>query len=233
MNAATGEEAIESMSDDIFFREVNEELRQDQAKAMWKRFGPMAIAAAIAVLLATGVWVAYDYWSQSRANHSGDAFSQALRLAQEGKTDEALTALQSLETEGYGAYPVLAKLRTGTLLATRGDHAGAVAAFDAVANDGAVPAAIRDMARLRAALVLVDNGSHADVAARVETLTGDENPLRHAAREALGLAAWKEGRGADALKLFEQVSADAAAPRNVRQRAELMSELIRGSVSAS
>jgi len=233
MNAGAGEEAIEGMSDDIFIREVNEELRQDQARAMWDRFGPMAIVAAVAVLLATGAWVAYDYWSQSRANQSGDAFSQALRLAQDGKTDEALTALQALEAEGYGAYPVLAKLRTGTLLATRGDHAGAVAAFDAVANDSAVPAAIRDMARLRAALVLVDNGSYADVAARVETLTGDENPLRHAAREALGLAGWKEGRAADALRLFEQVSADTAAPRNLRQRAELMSELIRGSVSAS
>src|SRR5690606_8816863 len=99
----------------------------------------------------------------------------------------------------------------------RGDDAGAVAAFDSVAGDSAVPAAIRDMARLRAALLLVDTGSHADVAARVEALTGDENPLRHAAREALGLAAWKEGRGADALRLFEQIAADAASPRNIRQ----------------
>ena len=42
-----------------------------------------------------------------------------------------------------------------------------------------------------------------------------------------------EGKAADALKLFEQIVADQAAPQNVRQRATLMSELIRGSGGAS
>ena len=223
----------QGMSDDIFIREVNEELRQDQAKALWTRYGPIAIGAALAVVVATGVWVAWDQWSASRANASGDAFSQALKLAQDGKTDEALAALNALEQDGYGAYPVLAKLRTGTLLASKGDATGAVAAFDAVAADAGVPTAIRDMARLRAALVLVDSGSYADVSQRVESLTADGNALRHAAREALGLAAWKEGRAADAQKLFEQITSDEAAPRNTRQRAGLMSELIRGSGASS
>jgi len=71
------------------------------------------------------------------------------------------------------------------------------------------------------------------VSSRVEALAADTNPLRHSAREALGLAAWKEGRSADALTLFEQISADELAPRNLRERATLMSELIRGSGDAS
>ena len=86
---------------------------------------------------------------------------------------------------------------------------------------------------MRAALLLVDTGSYADVSSRVEALAADGNALRHSAREALGLSAWKEGKAADALKLFEQIVADQAAPQNVRQRATLMSELIRGSGGAS
>ncbi len=34
------------MTDDSFFREVNEEIRQDQARALWNRFGPVARAVA-------------------------------------------------------------------------------------------------------------------------------------------------------------------------------------------
>ena len=30
----------EKMSDDSFIREVNEEIRQDQARALWDRYGP-------------------------------------------------------------------------------------------------------------------------------------------------------------------------------------------------
>ncbi|CAG1015543.1 MAG: tetratricopeptide repeat protein [Rhizobiaceae bacterium] len=221
------------MSDDSFIREVNEELRQDQAKALWDRYGPFVLGIAVAVVLVTAGWVAWDYWTTSRANKSGDAFSQALLLANQGKSDEALAALAALEKDGYGAYPLLARMRAATVLADKGDTAGAVAGFDAVAADGSVPASIRDMARLRAALILVDNGAYADVAKRVETLTADSNPLRHSAREALGLSAWKEARAVDALKLFEQVADDPTAPRNSRERATMMVELIRGSGDAS
>jgi hypothetical protein len=216
------------MSDDSFIREVNEQIRQDQARALWDRFGPIVLGLALLVVLATAGWVGYDYWSTARANTSGDAFSQALKLAQDGKNDEALSELEKLEADGVGAYPVLARLRSATVLADKGDAAGAVADFDAVAADAAIPMSIRDMARLRAAYLLVDTGSYSDVAQRAEPLSSDTNPLRASAREALALSAWKEGKLSDALKLFEQITADPDAPRNVVQRATLMAELIRG-----
>ncbi|MCF6122684.1 tetratricopeptide repeat protein [Mesorhizobium sp. M7A.F.Ca.CA.001.07.2.1] len=221
------------MSDDSFIREVNDEIRREQAQALWDRFGPALIVVAVLVVLGTAAFVGYRYWDETRANRSGDAFSQALKLANDGKNDEALTALDQLEKDGYGAYPLLARMRGATVKANKGDVPAAVKDFDEVAADTAIPQGIRDMARLRAALLLVDHGSFADVSSRVEALTSDTNTLRHTAREALGLSAWKEGKTQDALKLFDQIAADDGAPRNTRERATLMSELIRGSGSAS
>ncbi|MER8482838.1 tetratricopeptide repeat protein [Mesorhizobium sp. M1322] len=221
------------MSDDSFIREVNEEMRRDQAHALWDRFGPALLALAVLVVVGTAAFVGYRYWDETRANRSGDAFSQALKLANEGKSDEALAALAALEKDGYGAYPLLARMRAATVKADKGDFAAAVKDFDEVAADTDISSGLRDMARLRAALLLVDHGSFADVSSRVEALTADTNPLRHTAREALGLAAWKEGKATDALKLFDQIASDDSAPRNARERATLMSELIRGSGGVS
>ncbi len=221
------------MSDDSFIREVNEEIRQEQAKALWDRYGPAAILIAVLVVVGTGLFVAWEYWVETKANSSGDRFSQALTLANSGKADESLAAFEALEKDGYGAYPLLARMRAATVQADKGDFKAAVAGFDEVAADSSIPAVIRDTARLRAAMLLVDHGTYAEVSTRVEALTADTNPLRHSAREALGLAAWKDGKFADALKLFEQISADQAAPRNARQRADLLTELIRGSGNAS
>lgn len=217
------------MSDDSFIREVNEELRQDQVKALWRRFGPVAIGVAALAVLGTAGYVAYDNWSAARANRSGDAFAQALALADEGKAEEALKALDELEKSGYGAYPLLARLRAATALAESGKPEEAIKEFDAVADNRSAPEAIRDIARLRAGLLLVDHGSYADVAARVEALATDTNPMRFSAREALGLAAWKEGDAEKALTLFGEITDDPQAPAGVRQRAEMMSELIAGS----
>ncbi|KQU66792.1 hypothetical protein ASC75_09255 [Aminobacter sp. DSM 101952] len=221
------------MSDDSFFREVNEEIRQEQAKALWDRFGPLAIVLAVLVVIGTGLFVAWEYWVETEANRSGDQFSQALTLANSGKADEALAAFEALEKDGYGAYPLLASMRAATVQADKRDFKAAIAGFDEVAADSSIPAVIRDIARLRAAMLLVDHGSYADVSARVEALTNDTNPLRHSAREALGLSAWKEGKLPDALKLFEQIASDEGAPRNARQRSNLLAELIRGSGNAS
>ena len=69
------------MSDDSFIREVNEELRQDQFKSLWRRFGPIAIGAAVLLVLATAGYVGYERWTSSRANASGDAFFEEMLRA--------------------------------------------------------------------------------------------------------------------------------------------------------
>ena len=217
------------MSDDSFIREVEEELRSDRLKKVWDQFGAFIIGAAILIVVGTAAWRGWEYYSERQASASGDRFLAALNLANEGKSDEALAALQSLEDDGYGAYPVLARMRAATVLQEKGDAAGAVAAFDAVAADGSAPDAVRDMARIRAAYILVDTGSADDVAQRAEPLSADTSPLRHAAREALGLAAWKDGRLGDAKVLFQQIVDDVAAPRNAKQRASIMLDLIKSS----
>ena len=185
------------------------------------------------MVLGTAAFVGYRYWDETRANRSGDAFSQALKLATDGKNDEALTALDQLEKDGYGAYPLLARMRAATVKANKGDVDAAVKDFDNVAADTAIPSGIRDMARLRAALLLVDHGSFADVSSRVEALTSDTNTLRHTAREALGLSAWKEGKTQDALKLFDQIAATVAAPAQHPRAGGAIVRLIRGSGGAS
>lgn len=220
------------MSDDSFIREVDQELRQDQAKAIWDRYGLIIIAVAVAVVVVTAAVVAFQHWNETRANRSGDAFSQALTMIAEGDTEGAMAALRQLEDEGYGAYPVLARMRAATLMAQSGEAEGAIAAFDEVAADGSVPVALREIANLRAAYLLVDHGDYAAVAERVEPLTSEDSVMRHSAREALGLAAWKDGRLADALGFFQQITDDPATPASMRRRAELMSELIRGSGTA-
>lgn len=48
--------------DDSFIREVNEELRSDQMRLVWKRFGRILIGIAVLVVLGTIGKVSYEYW---------------------------------------------------------------------------------------------------------------------------------------------------------------------------
>ena len=214
------------MSDESFFREVSEELRQDRIKAIWTRFGTVIVTAIVLILLATAAYVGWERYATSEANASGDRYLAAQDLVREGKTDEAIEAFRALAQDGWGAYPELARLSIANAEAASGDAEEAIAAYGDVAGDSSVPQPLRDMADLRAAYLLVDAGSLADVRGKAERLTGEDNALRYAAREAIGLAAWKAGETETAVDLFQTIVDAGDAPSGIAQRARLMLELI-------
>jgi hypothetical protein len=218
--------------DDSFFREVNEELRSDQLRFVWKRYGKILIGAAAIIVLGTAGYRAYDYWDEHNASQSGDRFIAALQLASENKNDEALAALSAIEKDGTGSYPVLAKLRAASVQANKGDAAGAVAALTDISNDGKAPQAIRDLAKLRAAWLLIDTGTYEQVAAQAEGMTAQGQMLANSAREAMGLSAYKAGNMPQAKQWFKQIADDATAPRNVANRAQIMLDNIAASGKA-
>jgi hypothetical protein len=223
------------MSDDnsTFIREVNEDLRSDYMKALWRRFRFLIIGAAVAIVAVTAGLRGWEYWQETTAARSGDEFLAALEQARNGDTDAALSGFQELEQTGYGSYPVLARMRAATLLVEQGDAAAAISAFSSIARDASNPDAIRDAARLRAGYLLVDHGSYDDVSAEVELLAVPGNPARHSAREALGAAAFKAGDLEKAGQWFEEIAADAQAPNGVATRAGVMLDLIAARGGAS
>ena len=213
------------MSNDIFIREVNEELRQERARALWLRYGTIAIVAAVLIVLGVAGYVLWERHLRSVEAADGDRLLSAMTLIEEGKAQDGRTILESLSQNGVAAYPTLARLRLAELdLAT--DPAKGIAAFDAIAGDANVSQDLRDMAALRAAYALVDHGSLADVRQRAERLTTDGEPLRYGAREAIGLAAWKAGDIDTARSFFTELQEDFGTPAGMKRRAGLMVELI-------
>ncbi|ALN74128.1 tetratricopeptide repeat protein [Aureimonas sp. AU20] len=213
------------MSNDIFIREVNEELRQERVRALWIRYGRIALALAVLIVLAVGGYVLWQHHQQGLQAADGDRLLAATSLLEDGKTQEGRAILETLSQSGVASYPALARMRLAQLdLAT--EPAKAIAGFDAIAGDAGVAQDLRDMAALRAAYVLVDNGSLGDVRARAERLATDGEPLRYGAREAIGLAAWKAGDFETARGFFTQLQEDFGTPAGIKRRAGLMVELI-------
>jgi len=215
------------MAEDSFIREVNEEIRQEKLGFFWRRYGFALVGAAIAIVLVTAAYQGYAAWTSRKADRMGDAFVETLELADKADSDAVLKKLDAVEKTGFGAYPALAAIRKASLLMERGDRAGAIAIFDAVAAAYSTPKILKDMASLRAAYILVDTGSFADVEKRVKALATDIDPMRLAARETLGLAAWKAGKTEDALYYFNKIRDDKdAAATGFSRRAAMMLSLI-------
>lgn len=215
------------------FREVDEDLRREQFKRLWDRYGIYAIIVAVIVVALTAGWRGYLVWEQSRAAESGDLFFAALKLSADGDNAGAAAALADLADDGGAGYALLARFRAASETARAEDGAAAVAAFDALAADNAVAPVYRDLAKVRAAYLLVDSGDRAAVEQRVGTLADGNGPWRQAARETLGLAAYADGDTAAAQRRFEQIEADTGGSAEFSNRARMMLALIKGDAPAA
>ncbi|AWN41806.1 tetratricopeptide repeat protein [Methylobacterium durans] len=209
-----------------FFREVNEDYRRDQVAQIWRRYSGVIIALAVLVVAAVGGW---RYW-QSAQRHAAEAaseqFDTANRLARDGKPEEADKVLTGLEKDGPAGYRLLAQFRSAVEAAKR-DPAKGAAAFDAIAGDTGAGDALRDLARLRAALLRLDTADPTPALASLQGLAAG-SPFRHTAREMLGLVALKRGQYEEAGRWFDQLTTDPETPQNLRQRIEVYAALVAG-----
>jgi hypothetical protein len=203
------------------FQEVDEEVRREQLKKLWDRYGIFAIAAAVLLVLAVAGWRGYEWWVSKQAAQFGDVFVTAAALSEEGKHAEAEAAFAGLATQGTAGYRLLARLNEAAERAAT-DPKAAIAAYDAVAADGS----IRDLAAIRAGLLLVDTAPLSDMSARFEPLAGPSGTFRHTARELLALSAWRAGDMPTARRWIDMIMSDGDTPGSVRARVEVLMALV-------
>lgn len=209
------------------FHEVDEEVRRERLKQLWERYSLLIIALCVLIVVGIGAWRGYDWYVTREAAKAGARFEAAATLMEQGKTQEAEAAFAEIAKSAPGGYAILARLRQATALAAT-DKAAAVKTYDAIAQDGSVPAIFQDIASVRAGLLLVDTASLADMQRRLEPLAESGRAFRHSARDLLALSAWHNNDIAAAKKYLNQIAKDGETPAGVRARADVLNALIAG-----
>jgi hypothetical protein len=207
------------------FREVDEEVRREQMKRLWERYSIFIIAAAVLLVAAIGAWRAYEYWEGKKAAEAGARFDNALTLADQGKHAEAEAEFSKLSKESPSGYKTLSRFAEAAQLAQR-DPKAAITAYDAIASDNSLPLLQRDLAGIRAGLLMADNSPYAELQRRLEPLTAGERPFRHTARELLAFSAWRSGDAAAARRWYEMMTTDSDTPASTRSRVEVLMALL-------
>jgi hypothetical protein len=207
-----------------FIREVDEEYRRDRIAEVWKRYNGVIVAIAVLIVAAVGGWRYWQHREATQAQAAAARYQEALRLDQDGKSEESAQILRGLTTDSAAGYRLLARFRLAAETGQQSAEDGAKA-YDALAADGAVPPVMQDLARLRAAMLRLD-ADPAVAQGALERIATPTNAWRHTAREMLGLAALKRGDYDAAGRWFDQIAADRETPQSLRSRLEIYSAVV-------
>lgn len=201
------------------FREVDEEVRRDQALNLWTRYGKFLIGGVVGVIVATGAWQGWSAWSLSERRIQSGQFMAGLELMAVDRLGDAVAVFEQLSADAGAGYAALAQLQWAAALVGAGDRAAGVQAYDQLAADGGADPVLRDLAQLLAVQVLLDTADSQTLERRLGTLLLESNPWRFSARELAGLTALRHGDLESARNSFTQLTDDPATPSGIRARA--------------
>jgi hypothetical protein len=207
------------------FDEVDEEVRRDQLKKLWDQYSIYIIAVALLIVVAVGGWRGYQYLEAKKAAEAGAAFDAAVDLSDENKHTEAQAAFEKLAATAPAGYRTLARLRAAAELASTDPKAG-TKMYDDIAADRSVGAEEQDLARIRAAGLLVDTESYPNMLQRLESAAKAGATFRHTAREMLALSAWRANDTTAARQWLDMIVNDGETPSAMRSRAEALEALL-------
>ena len=207
------------------FDEVDEEVRRDQLKKLWDQYSIYIIAGAFLIIAGVGGWRGYQYLEAQKAAEAGAAFDKAVELSEQNKHAEAEAAFNDLAAKAPWGYRMLARMRAAAEVATR-DPQAAAKMYDDIAADRSIGAEQQDLAKVRAAGLLLEKSTYPNMLARLETSAAPGATFRHTARELLALSAWRANDAAAARKWLDLIAADGETPPSLRSRAEALQAML-------
>ena len=225
-SGASGNQRRIQVSEESLFREVDEEVRREQISKIWQRYGNVFVGVSIGIVLAVAGIKVWQYWERTQAETAGANYFTAISLEDSKKTDAALSAFETIAKGAHGGYAILARFRVAGALSAEGKQAEAVKAYDALAADSSLDQALRDVARVRAAYLLVDKASPSALSERLSGLDAAANPWRAAVNEIVALASYRTGDYADADRRMNEVMTDPHLSAAARQRARIFLQVL-------
>jgi hypothetical protein len=203
------------------FDEIDEEMKQDRAKAVWLRYGKYLAAAAAAVVLGVGASQGFSAWKQSQAEAAANAYQQAL------SAEDAVSALQGELAGLSDGYGVLARFRIAAGKAEAGDAAGAEADYLALATDTSLSNLYREAATLLSAMNAPDTAKPSDLQDRLAPIAEGTSPWRPLALELSAAFDLKIGNRDAALAKLQSIIEMEETPAELRQRAAQLAEVLK------
>jgi hypothetical protein len=213
-------------AEDVFVREVDDELQKDQMLSIWRTWGRWIVGGLLAVIAG---WGGFLYWQHSKmeaAGLQGEKYTQVMDTLDVGGTSGIDTKLAEIEKSTDGGYKAPAILVKGGVASSKNDVKAAIAAFKSVTEDPEAPQVWRDLALIRQTAAEFDTLKPETVIARLKPLAVAGNSWFGSAGEMTAMAYMRMNKPDLAGRLFADMAKTETVPETIRSRSAEMANAL-------
>lgn len=190
---------------EAFFREVSEDLQNDNLKAFWKKYGVQLVALVTICLTIAVSFETIKHWRNQHSQQWSDAFAYAQVLQNQGKFDDSLKLLADIEKNGNAIFADEAQLKTVNILLEQGKKDEALAKLEKFVKSANVDK-LKNAALIKLATYKVETATPQEMSELLAPLTKDINSSwQQEALELIALSYLQAGNEAEALARYEEI----------------------------
>jgi hypothetical protein len=204
---------------ETFLREVDENLRRDRLRDLFRDNLSLIIAAVVLFLAVAGGLIWWQQHKVDLAAQHGEQLSSIYRDIASGNVTTAPKQLDELSKSSSKAIRASAEFTSAAVDVQKDDNKSALEKYRALASDDSLPQAYRDAALVRQTAMEFDQLKPEEVIARLQPLASPGKAWFGSAGEMTGLALIKQGKNAEAGRLFASIAKDKDVPQTLRDRA--------------
>jgi hypothetical protein len=216
---------------DTFVREVDENLRRDRLRDTAKKYSGWIIAAVVLFLAASGGYIYWQDYQRKQNEKAVEQLAQVFTDISKGQVQTAPARLDTLSKDRSKAVRATAGFGRAAIALEQNDPKLAIGKFRDMAGDKSLPKPFRDLALIRQTALEFDSLKPDEVIARMQPLTKPGTPWFGSAGELTAMALIKQGKKAEAGRLFAAIARDERAPETLRGRAVQMASSLGVDVS--
>ena len=190
---------------DVFFKEVSEDVQNDNIKAFWKKYG-VQIVVFVALCLTIAVsFETIKHWRDVRNQQYSNSFATAQSLYNQGKLDDSLKLLQDLSKDGNAIYSDIAETKIINILLEQNKTEEAFARLEDFIKN-AHNKKLKNAAIMKLASYKMDTSSYDEMNLLLAPVMQEDNSAwLMEAKELLALSALKEHKTDHALTLYNEI----------------------------
>jgi len=208
------------------FREVDEDVRADRIKELWKTWGSYIVGAAIAIVLGVTFRVFWNEYTDGVQQDESARFDEAVAFVEAGNTLDAIYSLEAMTSATDSGYAILSEFKIAASHIDEGNLDNAIAIYEKISANTSLAKRLRELASYLAAANLMETASPEELILRLAPLAVQGGDWFFSATELLGILALNEGDIIGSESKFLAIQLDPSAPQSLRKRAEEFLDVI-------
>ncbi|MBE6450837.1 MAG: tetratricopeptide repeat protein [Alphaproteobacteria bacterium] len=199
---------------DAFIQEVTEEVKNDNLKAFWNKYGLYIVLFVVISVSAAVGFETIKAWHQRQMQAKTESYIAA--MVQDGNYENSIKALEKIAAGNYGIYSQLARIQIADILFEQNKLNDALKMLEVMANNDELSPRVRSLASLKLATYKIDTATPDEIKALLEPVANANNAWTPLAKDMLAMVAIKTGDFEDAKLIYNELLQNENVSENFR-----------------